>query len=83
VPKNGISAVGWWNKYTFAAYPGKLTTKNWAKRAKVSPDTVARDIKDLVDKNVLVPQQGRVCDVHYDIYCNYSILFVPMPVKVE
>lgn len=64
-------------------YPGKLTTKNWAKRAKVSPDTAARDIKDLVEKNVLVPQQGRVRDVHYGICCSDSILFVPMPVEVE
>lgn len=64
-------------------YPGKLTTKNWAKRAKVSPDTAARDIKDLVDKNVLIPQQGRVRDVHYGICCSDSILFIPMPVEVE
>ena len=41
-------------------YPGKLTAKNWAKRVKVSLDTAARDIKDLVEKGVLVPQQGRV-----------------------
>lgn len=60
-------------------YPGKLTTKNWAKRAKVSPDTAARDIKDLVDKNVLVPQQGRVRDVFYGISCSDSILLIPMP----
>lgn len=26
-------------------YPGKLTTKNWAKRIKVSPDTAAREYK--------------------------------------
>lgn len=64
-------------------YPGKLTTKNWAKRAKVSPDTAARDIKDLVDKNVLVPQQGRVRDVFYGISCSDSILLIPMPVEVE
>lgn len=31
-------------------YPGKLTAKNWAKRVKVSPDTAARDIKDLVER---------------------------------
>lgn len=64
-------------------YPGKLTTKNWAKRAKVSPDTAARDIKDLVEKNILIPQQDRVRDVHYGICCSDSILFVPMPVEVE
>ena len=60
-------------------YPCKLTAKNWAKRMKVSPDTAARDIKDLVEKAILVPQEGRVRDVCYGIRCNESILFVPMP----
>lgn len=39
----------------------------------------AHDIKDLVEKGILVPQQGRVCDVFYGIRCNDSILVVPMP----
>ena len=60
-------------------YPGKLTAKNWAKRAKVSQDTAARDIKDLVAKGILVPQQGKVRDVSYAIRCSNSILVVPMP----
>ena len=60
-------------------YPGKLTAKNWAKRVKVSLDTAARDIKDLVEKGVLVPQQGRVRDVFYGIRCSGSILVIPMP----
>lgn len=64
-------------------YPGKLTVKNWAKRAKVSSDTAARDVKDLVEKGVLVPQQGRVRDVFYGISCSDSILLVPMPVDIE
>lgn len=59
--------------------PGKLTVKNWAKCVKVSPDTAARDIKDLVEKGVLVPQQGRVRDVFYGIRCSESVLAVPMP----
>ena len=59
-------------------YPGKLTVKNWAKRTKVSPDTAARDIKDLVEKDILVPQQGRVRDVFYGIRCNASILVIPL-----
>lgn len=59
-------------------YPSKLTTKNWARHCKVSSDTAARDIKDLVEKGVLVPQQGRVRDVYYGIQCNDSILVVPM-----
>ena len=60
-------------------YPGKLTVKNWAKRVKVSPDTAARDIKDLVEKGILIPQQGRVRDVFYGIRCSESVLVVPMP----
>ena len=60
-------------------YPSKLTAKNWAKRAKVSPDTAARDIKDLVEKGILEPQQGRVRDAFYGIRCSDSILVVPMP----
>ena len=59
--------------------PGKLTVKNWAKCVKVSPDTAARDIKDLVEKGVLVPQQGRVRDVFYGIRCSESVLVVPVP----
>lgn len=63
-------------------YPAKLTAKNWARHAKVSPDTAARDIKDLVEKGVLVPQQGRVRNLFYGIRCNHSTLFVPMPVEI-
>ena len=59
-------------------YPGKLTAKNWAKHAKVSPDTAVRDIKDLVEKDILVPRQGRVRDVSYGIRCSDSTLFIPM-----
>ena len=44
-------------------YIGKLTVKNWAKHCKVSADTASRDIKDLVSKGVLEPQQGRMRDV--------------------
>ena len=58
---------------------GVQTAKNWAKRIKVSPDTAARDIKDLVEKGILVPQQGRVRDVFYGIRCSESVLVIPMP----
>lgn len=64
-------------------YPGKLTVKNWAKHAKVSPDTAARDIKDLVDKKVLLPQESRVRDVFYGILCSDSKVIVPMPSEIE
>lgn len=60
-------------------YHGKLTAKNWAKRVKVSPDTAARDIKDLIEKGILIPQHGRVRDVFYGIRCSDSIIVVPMP----
>ena len=64
-------------------YPGKLTVKNWAKRVKVSADTAARDIKDLVEKGVLIPQQGRVRDVFYGIVCSDSIVVIPLPSDTE
>ncbi len=60
-------------------YEAKLTVKNWAKHAKISTDTAARDIKDLVDKNVLVPQEGRVRDIFYGIKCSDSVITVPLP----
>ena len=60
-------------------YVGKLTVKNWAKHCKVSVDTASRDIKDLVGKGVLEPQQGRVRDVYYGIRCDDTTLLVPGP----
>ena len=55
---------------------------NGTNRVKVSPDTAARDIKDLVEKGILIPQQGRVRDVFYGIRCSESILVIPMPEDV-
>lgn len=60
-------------------YPAKLTVKNWARHAKVSPDTAARDIRDLADKGILIPQPGRARDVCYGIRCSDSNIIVPMP----
>ena len=60
-------------------YIGKLTVKNWAKHCKVSADTASRDIKDLVSKGVLEPQQGRMRDVFYGIRCDDETLLVPGP----
>ena len=60
-------------------YVGKLTVKNWAKHCKVSVDTASRDIKDLVEKGVLEPQQGRMRDVYYGIRCDDTTLLVPGP----
>ena len=51
----------------------KLTVKNWSINAKVSPDTAARDIDDLVQKGVLFPTKGQVRNVSYNfIYTNQS-----------
>lgn len=60
-------------------YEGKLTVKNWAKHCKVSVDTAARDIKDLVEKGILEPQQGRMRDVYYGIRCDKDKLYIPDP----
>ena len=60
-------------------YVGKLTVKNWAKHCKVSVDTASRDIKDLVEKGVLEPQQGRMRDVFYGIRCDEMTLLIPGP----
>ena len=64
-------------------YKAKLTIKNWAKKAKVSTDTASRDIKDLIEKNILIPQEGRVRDVHYGISCSDSILMIPLPLDLD
>ena len=64
-------------------YTGKLTVKNWAKHCKVSVDTASRDIKDLVGKGVLEPQQGRMRDVFYGIRCDDATLLVPGPQENE
>ena len=60
-------------------YSGKLTVKNWAKQVKVSDDTAARDVKDLVGKGILVPQPGRVRDVSYGISISADRTLVPGP----
>lgn len=60
-------------------YSGKLTVKNWAKQVKVSDDTAARDVKDLVGKGVLIPQPGRVRDVSYGISISADRTLVPGP----
>ena len=48
-------------------YAGKLTTKNWAKLSKTSLDTAARDIKQLADLGILIPQEGILRNVPYKI----------------
>ena len=60
-------------------YSGKLNVKNWAKQVKVSDDTAARDVKDLVEKGILVPKPGRVRDVSYGISISADRIIVPGP----
>ncbi len=48
-------------------YEGLLTVKNWAKLSNVSQDTAMRDIKDLVDKHILIPQNNEKRNVKYNI----------------
>lgn len=60
-------------------YSGKLNVKNWAKHMKVSDDTASRDIKDLIEKGILIPQPGRVRDVSYGISISASKVLVPGP----
>lgn len=51
-------------------HEAKLTAKNWSRLAEVSPDTAGRDIKDLVEKGMLTPTQGRVRDISYSLNFN-------------
>ncbi len=39
-------------------FDGKLTSSKWAKIAKCSPDTALRDIQDLIEKQILVKEEG-------------------------
>lgn len=48
-------------------YEGFLTVKNWAKLSNVSQDTAMRDIKDLVDKRILLPQNNEKRNIKYTI----------------
>ncbi|MBQ0115789.1 MAG: Fic family protein [Bacteroidales bacterium] len=46
-------------------FEGKLTSSKWAKIAKCSHDTALRDIKDLIEKGMLVPGSGGGRSTHY------------------
>ena len=48
-------------------YESKLTAKNYAKLAEVSPDTALRDIRDLVARGLLRPLEGMQRNVEYEI----------------
>ena len=64
-------------------YIGKLTTKKWAKLAKTSLDTAARDIKQLIELGVLIPQEGKHRNVPYGIVISKDIILTPCPEEDE
>jgi hypothetical protein len=49
----------------FDGFDGKLQTSKWAKITKTSTDTALRDIKDLVDKGVLIQTNDGGRNVSY------------------
>lgn len=46
---------------------GKLKSSKWAKMAKCSPDTALRDIKDLIDKGILLQEQQGGRSTNYEL----------------
>lgn len=60
-------------------YMGKLTTKKWSKLSKVSLDTAARDIKQLTEIGILVPQEGKYRNVPYAIVISKNLILTPYP----
>ena len=64
-------------------YIGKLTTKKWAKLAKTSPDTAARDIKQLTEAGILIPQEGKFRNVPYGIAISKDFILTPCPEDEE
>ena len=48
-------------------FDGKLKSSKWAKIAKCSPDTALRDIKDLIEKNVLQQEQAGGRSTNYEL----------------
>lgn len=51
-------------------FEGKLQTSKWAKMTKCSSDTALRDIKDLLEKGILHPQEGGGRNVSYVLLMN-------------
>ena len=58
---------------------GKLTVKNWAKHAKISHDTALRDVKQLTDMGILIPQEGKFRNVPYGIVISKDMILNPGP----
>ena len=60
-------------------YEGKLNIKNWARKTNTSVDTAARDVKDMVDKKLLVPKIARQRNVQYGIKVSKDCTIFPGP----
>ena len=51
-------------------FEGKLKSSKWAKITKCSPDTALRDIKDLIEKGILVQEAGGGRSTNYELVVN-------------
>lgn len=51
----------------FDGFDGKLKSSKWAKITKCSPDTALRDIKDLIDKNILRQEKSGGRSTNYEL----------------
>lgn len=51
----------------FDGFEGKLQTSKWAKITKVSTDTALRDIKDLMQKDILQQTNEGGRNVNYEL----------------
>jgi len=48
-------------------FDGKLKTSKWAKIGKCSADTAFRDIKDLIDKDILKQEESGGRSTNYEL----------------
>ena len=51
----------------FDNFYGKLTSSKWAKMTKVSSDTALRDIKDLIEKEILKQNEAGGRSTNYEL----------------
>jgi Fic family protein len=55
----------------FDGFDGKLTSSKWAKITKTSTDTALRDIKDLIEKGILVQDEAGGRSANYVLITEY------------